>query len=257
MLSILKGTAPTTEVGNATKDDPGESRPSCMTDEAAVEMNAYTPPRFDVDTPSGRAGLVAYLEEHGYAVVADVFGGTDGDAAVTAECVRSMQWDFLEAVPGTRVDRNDPEVVGTPRAASSPPFSNDDRPPLSPCDRALGDSPAAHAASFHTSDRLFVSRRRHPIASTLFRAQRTGRRRRLAPHFPPAADADDARRRPRHRPGTMRATGCRTRRTALCTASRSARARRSGRSGCGRASSARLRPSGTRTTCSSRSTAVT
>ena len=66
------------------------------------------PPRFDVNDPAQRAGFLAYLDEHGYAVSANV--------AETADLpeLRSLMWDFLETFPPySGVSREDPDSWGT------------------------------------------------------------------------------------------------------------------------------------------------
>ncbi|CAE7563550.1 unnamed protein product [Symbiodinium natans] len=67
--------------------------------DADIPVVEIAPPRFDVDTQKHL--LSEYLEEHGYAVVANV---ADDAELATA---RSLMWDFLEALPRTRVRRDD------------------------------------------------------------------------------------------------------------------------------------------------------
>jgi len=68
-------------------------------DDPAIRVVEVEPPRFDIETE--KRLLSDYLEEHGYAVVASV---ADDAELATA---RSLMWDFLEALPGTRVRRDD------------------------------------------------------------------------------------------------------------------------------------------------------
>lgn len=68
-------------------------------DVPAIPVVEVVPPRFDVETEKHL--LSDYLEEHGYAVVASV---ADDAELATA---RSLMWDFLEALPRTRVRRDD------------------------------------------------------------------------------------------------------------------------------------------------------
>eukprot|EP00929_Paragymnodinium_shiwhaense_P002828 TRINITY_DN10313_c0_g1_i1.p1 TRINITY_DN10313_c0_g1~~TRINITY_DN10313_c0_g1_i1.p1 ORF type:complete len:397 (-),score=69.87 TRINITY_DN10313_c0_g1_i1:322-1512(-) len=63
---------------------------------------ATTPPRFDISTQ--KQEMLAYLEEMGYAVVAGV-----ADAAAI-ERGKSLMWDFLEELPGSKLRRNDIET---------------------------------------------------------------------------------------------------------------------------------------------------
>ncbi|KAJ1453292.1 hypothetical protein M885DRAFT_619188 [Pelagophyceae sp. CCMP2097] len=74
-------------------------------DEAGVSVRALWPPRFE----PGDGGLLRYLDEYGFAVVADVFGADD-----SPERVSGLQWDFLEGLPGTRVRRDAPETWEDP-----------------------------------------------------------------------------------------------------------------------------------------------
>jgi len=63
----------------------------------------FEPPRFDIRTQ--RAEFLAYLEEHGYAVSANVLSEES-----KLQDLRSKFWDFLEKYPpGTKVRRDDPE----------------------------------------------------------------------------------------------------------------------------------------------------
>ncbi|CAK9090541.1 unnamed protein product [Durusdinium trenchii] len=63
--------------------------------------------RFRVDTE--REAFLQHLEEEGYAVVADVLSEQDIGHA------RSLLWDFLEALPQTRVRRDDVKSWGCKR----------------------------------------------------------------------------------------------------------------------------------------------
>jgi hypothetical protein len=75
-----------------------------MAAETAREPVPVEPPRFDIATQ--RAELLAYLDEHGYAVSA----GVVPDAAVLTE-LRAEFWDFLESnPPDTTVRRSDPRT---------------------------------------------------------------------------------------------------------------------------------------------------
>ena len=67
-------------------------------------VEPFHPPRFDASTQAEE--LVSYLDEHGYAVVSSVCSAADCVAA------KSLLWEFLEAVPGTRVRRDDPGSWG-------------------------------------------------------------------------------------------------------------------------------------------------
>lgn len=69
-----------------------------------VAVEAFAPPRFDISNQSSE--FLAYLEEHGYAVVAQA---ADVEAV---EHAKSQMWDFLESVPGTKVSRNDVDSWG-------------------------------------------------------------------------------------------------------------------------------------------------
>jgi len=72
--------------------------------DGAVVVKAFAPPRFDINNQ--RAEFLAYLEEHGYAVVAQA---ADVEAV---EHAKSLMWDFLESVPGTEVRRHDVDSWG-------------------------------------------------------------------------------------------------------------------------------------------------
>jgi hypothetical protein len=65
----------------------------------AVSVKAIHPPRFELDTQQSE--FSQYLDEHGYAVVA----GVANDEQV--EEAKSLMWDYLEAIPNTKVKRDD------------------------------------------------------------------------------------------------------------------------------------------------------
>lgn len=61
-------------------------------------------PRFSVkDDQALEAGL-AYLDEHGYAVISDVI---DGDEIAFN---KNLLWKFLESYPNSKIRRDDPET---------------------------------------------------------------------------------------------------------------------------------------------------
>mmetsp|Transcript_41933 Transcript_41933/g.121316 ORF Transcript_41933/g.121316 Transcript_41933/m.121316 type:complete len:432 (-) Transcript_41933:44-1339(-) len=70
---------------------------------ASMSMETEASPRFDV---SATEQWLAYLEEHGYCVLAGV-----ADAEAVAQA-KSLLWDFLEAIPGTAVRRGDASTWG-------------------------------------------------------------------------------------------------------------------------------------------------
>jgi len=65
---------------------------------AEVVLDTQESPRFDPDAPTE---WLAYLDKHGYVVLAGI---ADADAVNQA---KSLLWDFLESVPGTKVKRED------------------------------------------------------------------------------------------------------------------------------------------------------
>eukprot|EP00929_Paragymnodinium_shiwhaense_P008581 TRINITY_DN112539_c0_g1_i1.p1 TRINITY_DN112539_c0_g1~~TRINITY_DN112539_c0_g1_i1.p1 ORF type:complete len:471 (+),score=70.45 TRINITY_DN112539_c0_g1_i1:160-1413(+) len=64
----------------------------------AVEMDVEESPRFDV---SEAEKWSAYLDEHGYCVIK----GVADEGAI--EQAKTLLWDFMEGVPGTKVTRDD------------------------------------------------------------------------------------------------------------------------------------------------------
>lgn len=63
-----------------------------------------TTPRFSVkDDQALQAGL-AYLDEHGYAVISDVLDANEIDFN------KNLLWKFLENYPNSKVRRDDPET---------------------------------------------------------------------------------------------------------------------------------------------------
>lgn len=77
-----------------------------LTDGVVVVTASY-PPRFDIDTQ--RDEVLKYLDEHGYAVVANVANDEQVERA------KAFMWDFLEAIPGTNVRRDDVTSWGSSR----------------------------------------------------------------------------------------------------------------------------------------------
>ena len=66
------------------------------------------PPRFDIASEEGRHGLHNHLAQHGFAIAAATATRDEIDA------LHSSLWDFLEAVPGTSVRRNDADTWAGP-----------------------------------------------------------------------------------------------------------------------------------------------
>jgi len=65
----------------------------------SIHVTTHRPPRFQVDTQSEE--LAAYLDEHGYVVVANAVPEEAVDGCL------SLLWDFLEGIPSTGVRRDD------------------------------------------------------------------------------------------------------------------------------------------------------
>jgi hypothetical protein len=70
---------------------------------SAASLETGASPRFDV---CATEEWLAYLEEHGYCVIADV---ADRKSVLQA---KSLLWDFLESIPGTQVTRTDVATWG-------------------------------------------------------------------------------------------------------------------------------------------------
>jgi len=86
-------------LGNLLKGIPSKKSEEHDLSGGAVTVREQHPPRFDLDTD--RSEFLAYLEEHGYAVVAGAADVRQIDAA------KSLMWDYLEGIPNTQVSRDD------------------------------------------------------------------------------------------------------------------------------------------------------
>jgi len=74
---------------------------------ADVPVREFTPPRFCME--ADREAMLEYLDANGYAVVASVAQRADIESA------QALFWDFLEALPQTRVQRDDVQSWGDRR----------------------------------------------------------------------------------------------------------------------------------------------
>jgi sugar lactone lactonase YvrE len=61
-------------------------------------------PRFSVTNEDTLKEGVAYLNEHGYAVISDIMDQEEINVN------KDLLWKFLENVPNTTIQRNDPET---------------------------------------------------------------------------------------------------------------------------------------------------
>lgn len=75
--------------------------------QTSVPVKKINAPRFTLENDTH--DFLKYLEEYGYAVVANVASCEDIKKA------QSLLWDFLEALPATRVRRDDVKSWGDPR----------------------------------------------------------------------------------------------------------------------------------------------
>ena len=74
---------------------------------APRSVEAHRPPRFDMTSPEGQASMLAYLAEHGYAVVASVADEQEVAAG------KALMWDFLEAADGQLARAQKVEGLGS------------------------------------------------------------------------------------------------------------------------------------------------
>jgi len=76
-----------------------ENRWQALQSGMSLRLEEFRAPRFTLD--GDKKDFLNYLEEHGYAVVANAAKKEDIEKA------QSLLWDFLEALPGTKVRRSD------------------------------------------------------------------------------------------------------------------------------------------------------
>ena len=77
-------------------------------DKNNIRMEYTTPtPRYSVLNDQSLDEGMAYLNQHGYAVFSDVMSADE------IRFNKDMLWNFLENIPGTGIERDDPETWST------------------------------------------------------------------------------------------------------------------------------------------------